>query len=115
MKYFALILSFYILSLAAAPIIQIAHAKLTAKCHNSCSKESKPMKENDECEKRGCSLITCCYNSLLLFITEAKYSFQQHFPITIENNFNLRQVFKSFNLFDIWHPPKLCLVFRKIA
>lgn len=107
MKYFAFLLSLYILSLAAAPVIQIAHAKLTAKCYDysSCSKESKPIKD-DGCEKRGCSPITCYYNSLLLFITEAKYSFQHYFPITIENNFNLKQVFTSFNLFDIWHPPR---------
>ena len=106
MKHFAFILSFYILSLASAPVIQITFAKLTAKCQNSCSKESKPIKENDGCEKRGCSLITCCYNSLLLFISETKFSFLDYFPITVENNFNLEQVLHSFNLFDIWHPPK---------
>ena len=110
MKYFALILGFYILSLAAAPVIQIALAQLTSECNSSYSKECKPVTENDGCEKRGCSLITCYYNSLLLFIYEAKYSFKQHFPITIKNNFNLKQVFKSFDLFDIWHPPKNCLI-----
>jgi hypothetical protein len=106
MKYFAIIISCYILGLAASPALQIAHAKFSAKCHNCCAKKL-PVKETKDCDKRDCPLMTCCYNSLLLFITETKYTFRHHFFTAIENNFKSHQVFISYNLFDIWHPPKL--------
>jgi hypothetical protein len=106
MKLLAFVLSFYVLSLAAVPGIQMLQVKLAENCKSVCSGEPKPS-QADGCEKQQCCLVSCCYFSLLFYAAETKYSFHQYFATTIENNFGRQQIVASFNFFDIWHPPRL--------
>lgn len=106
MKHLALIVSLYILSLSAVPAVQLLKDKLTSQCGQSCSKDSKSAKDSDGCDKRECSFFSCCYKSVYFF-TETKYTFH-YFPyVKLTNNFGFTEMITSFNLFDIWHPPKL--------
>jgi len=105
MKYFAVVLGFYLMGLATAPLVEMVRSKFAASCQQSCS---EPVPENnDGCEKRECCAVSCCYVTLMFLVAETRYAFTAHFAQARKHNFKSPQDFSSFSLFDIWHPPKL--------
>jgi hypothetical protein len=102
MKYFAVILSFYILSMAAVPAVVMLHEKFSS-CEMQCGAMKLP-KEKD-CTKNCCYF--CCYNPLVLFPHSYKYSTPFLLESVTENNFGHRETFIPLRNSDIWHPPRL--------
>ena len=106
MKYLAFIFSFYIISLTVAPAVQLLREKLAYECGKSCSDKSKSDKDSDGCNKRECSTFSCCYKNVFFF-SHIKHTIH-YFPDLVQtNNFGFNEMVTSYNLFDIWHPPKL--------
>jgi hypothetical protein len=101
MKHFAIIISLYILTMAALPAAIMLHEKFSS-CEMQCGAMKIP-KERD-CAKACCYF--CCYNPLVLFPHTYKYSAPFVLESLTADNFGYKEIFVSFRDFDIWHPPR---------
>jgi hypothetical protein len=110
MKSLALILSFYIMSLAVAPALKLIYAKhVSDHCSKSCSSSTSSDKDADGCPKQTCSPFSCCLKTLVILQSDT-YESNRLWPegLTIDN-FILSQIVGSVRGYDIWHPPRIIL------
>lgn len=108
MKSLALIISFYIMSLAIAPALKLIYSKhVSDHCTKSCSSTNSSDKDADGCQKQTCSPFSCCLKTLVIFQSDI-YEYQKLLPETLtRENFILSQIVGSIRGYDIWHPPRI--------
>ena len=103
MKTLALILSFYVLSLTAAPAVALLREKF--KCSESCSKK-ETTNDSDGCEKQSCSAFSCCYKIVGITFSYKENLFFTQYKI-VKNSFGYTNPVLKLHSFDIWHPPRI--------
>ena len=106
MKYFAIVLSFHILSTVFKPAFEFANRKLDlSPCQKTCSDQSSS-ENNSGCEKENCSLMTCCFK--IVFMPHA-YISSNAFAVEeiLVNNFCYVTAFVDKRTCEIWNPPKV--------
>jgi hypothetical protein len=105
MKFLASLISIYFLLLGAVPAVQVVRMQLIPECGSSCTKEQKPTKDTEGCDKRECSVSSCCYKNIFLEVP-TKFTLHYFQDIEVNHNFWFNEIITSQNIFDIWHPPK---------
>lgn len=105
MKYVAVIFSVFILSLTIAPAIQILHAKFSS-CENSCSKKTTSDKDADGCDKKTCTVFSCCFKTQVYPPVQYRITNVFQPELVVLHNFKPKKDYISLRSFDIWHPPR---------
>lgn len=106
MKIFAFVFSFFIFSLTIAPAVNLLHTKFSS-CKDSCSEKSTSQKDSDGCEKKTCTVFSCCFKTQVFPPLQYKNNDTFQLKVIVKQNFKPKKNYISFQLFDIWHPPKL--------
>lgn len=105
MKAFASLLSFYFLSLTIAPAMQALQAQFLS-CKSACTKPSADDRDKDGCDKKECTVFSCCFKTQLLPPASYKSKIVFMPELAIQHNFKPSQDYISIGAFDIWHPPR---------
>ena len=105
MKHLALIYGLFILSLTVAPAVQVLHAKFLS-CESSCSKKTTSEKDSDGCDKRTCTVFSCCFKTQVFLPVQYNIANVFRPELIILHNFKPKKNYISLRSFDIWHPPR---------
>lgn len=105
MKALASVLSLYILSLTIAPAVQVLQAQFLS-CRSACTKPSSDDRDKDGCDKKECTVFSCCFKTQIL--PPAPYKSKVFFipELAIQHNFKPNRNYISIGSSDIWHPPR---------
>lgn len=105
MKMLSAILSFYILGLTLTPALQLLKSKFLS-CKESCSNIPGSEKDNDGCDKKTCTVFSCCFKTQAYPPIQYKVDSTFYSEFAILQNFKPNKDYISLKSFEIWHPPK---------
>jgi hypothetical protein len=107
MKFFAYIISLYIIALTVLPTVRVVKKSFAEKCDISCTKD-KSDEKSDDCEKG--KIIMSLNFSPIQFVEEHNFSFEilkkSYQTIKILNS-SYEKIFIDQFFNKIWQPPKI--------